>query len=110
MPEKVQKRVFPLFVWFMLDSISPTLPTEKLFYFIIPYGWYQVLAYVPEAEAYKRLVEFERRLDATLLRKQLDVQESKQLKTARVRAAPSADLRLSPTGRLCVCVLCAWLT
>jgi SWI/SNF-related matrix-associated actin-dependent regulator of chromatin subfamily D len=38
---------------------------------------------VPEAEAFHRLVEFERRLDSTLLRKQLDIQESKQIKTAR---------------------------
>lgn len=43
------------------------------------------MGYVPEAEAYDRLVEFERRLDATLLRKQLDIQESKQGKTSRVR-------------------------
>jgi hypothetical protein len=43
------------------------------------------VGYVPEAEAYDQLVEFERRLDATLLRKQLDIQESKQGKTSRVR-------------------------
>ncbi|ELR11094.1 SWIB/MDM2 domain containing protein [Acanthamoeba castellanii str. Neff] len=43
----------------------------------------KIVGYVPEAEAYDRLVEFERRLDATLLRKQLDIQESKQGKTSR---------------------------
>jgi len=42
----------------------------------------KIFPYAPEAEAFRRLVEFERRLDSTLMRKQLDIQESK-LKASR---------------------------
>jgi len=45
-----------------------------------------LFSFVPETEIYSQLLDFERKLDATLQRKHLDIQEAKQLNPPRVSA------------------------